>query len=500
MSKQISGLCTNIGNCSIATSLEPVKLQESDNFVCPECGKSLSPSQGSSPPINPAMLGFVGLGIVGAAAVIFEVANRLKPNPLPAPENFILRLTGSNTLGAKLAPALVEAYFRNKGCANITQKTIEVELIHVTCNLEGKQYLASISFKGSGTAFTGLKDGSADIGMASRKAKPAEVASLAGQGDLTSPANEHVVALDGVAIIVNPSNQIPRLNVAQVRSIFAGKIDSFNLVGGPNKEVQTYRRDDKSGTFDSFKSLVMDGDSIVPSAKAFEDSLALASAVTTDNNAIGFVGHTLVGDARIVPIGVAGSQALLPNRFTIQTEDYPLSRRLYFYMISEAGNLEAKKFVSFALSKEGQRIVDGEKFIPLEIVKSPAPLPVDSSRGYRAATAGAERLSVNFRFNSGSDRLDNRALADLDRITEYVITTSTKPRKLVLIGFADNDGDPKLNVALSKERAKSVAKLLKPRGIVPGMITGFGAENPIASNQTPQGKQKNRRVEVWVTR
>ena len=314
------------------------------------------------------------------------------------------------------------------------------------------------------------------------------------------PANEHVVALDGVAIIVNPSNQIPRLNVAQVRSIFAGKIDSFTLVGGPSKEVRTYRRDDKSGTFDSFKSLVMDGDSIVQSAKAFEDSLALASAVTTDNNAIGFVGHTLVGDARIVPIGVAGSQALLPNRFTIQTEDYPLSRRLYFYMISEAGNLEAKKFVSFALSKEGQRIVDGEKFIPLEIVKSPAPLPVDSSRGYRAATAGAERLSVNFRFNSGSDRLDNRALADLDRITEYVITTSTKPRKLVLIGFADNDGDPKLNVALSKERAKSVAKLLKPRGIVPGMITGFGAENPIASNQTPQGKQKNRRVEVWVTR
>jgi phosphate transport system substrate-binding protein len=500
MSKQISGLCTNIGNCSIATSLEPVQLQESDNFVCPECGKSLSPSQGSSPPINPAMLGFLGLGVVGAAAVIFAAANYLKPKPLPAPENFILRLTGSNTLGAKLVPALVEAYFRNKGCANITQEIIEVELIHVSCSLEGKQYLASISFKGSGTAFAGLKDGSADIGMASRRAKPAEVASLAGQGDLTSPANEHVVALDGVAIIVNPSNQIPRLNVAQVRSIFAGKIGSFNLVGGPNKPVQIYRRDDKSGTFDSFKSLVMDGSPIVSSAKAFEDSLALASAVTTDNNAIGFVGHTLVGDARVVPIGVTGSQALLPNRFTIQTEDYPLSRRLYLYMISEIGNKEAKKFVSFAISKEGQAVVDRERFIPLEIVRSLAALPGNSSIGYRAVTAGAERLSVNFRFNSGSDQLDNRALADLDRVTEYLIATSTKPRKLVLIGFADNVGNPTSNVALSKQRAQSVAKSLKPRGIIPGIITGFGAENPIASNNTPQGQQKNRRVEVWITR
>jgi phosphate transport system substrate-binding protein len=262
MSKKISGRCLNIGNCGIANSTEPVQLLESDDFVCPECGKSLVPNQVSSPPINPLLLGLLGLGVIGAAAVIFGLANVLKPKPLLSSENFILRLAGSNTLGAKLAPALVEAYFRNKGCANITQKTIKVELIHVTCNLEGKQYLASISFKGSGTAFTGLKDGSTDIGMASRKAKPAEVVSLAGQGDLTSPANEHVVALDGVAIIVNPSNQIPRLNVAQVRSIFAGKIDSFNLVGGPNKEVQTYRRDDKSGTFDSFKSLVMDGDSI----------------------------------------------------------------------------------------------------------------------------------------------------------------------------------------------------------------------------------------------
>jgi phosphate transport system substrate-binding protein len=317
---------------------------------------------------------------------------------------------------------------------------------------------------------------------------------------LLSPANEHVVALDGVAIIVNPSNQISRLSVDQVRSIFAGKIGSFNLVGGPSKAVQLYRRDDKSGTYDSFKRLVMDDSPVVSSAKAFEDSLALASAVATDNNAIGFVGHTLVGDARVVPIGVAGHQALLPNRFTIQTEDYALSRRLYLYFISEAGNLEAKKFVSFALSKEGQAVVSREKFIPLEIVKSPTPAPGGGSQGYRDATAGAERLSVNFRFNSGSNQLDNRALADLDRVTEYLFTTSTKPNKLVLIGFADNVGNPTSNVLLSKQRAQSVAKSLKPRGIIPGQITGFGAENPIASNDTLAGRQKNRRVEVWVTR
>ena len=139
-------------------------------------------------------------------------------------------------------------------------------------------------------------------------------------------------------------------------------------------------------------------------------------------------------------------------------------------------------------------------FVPLEIVTQRSDLSAGNSSAYRSAIAGAERLSVNFRFNTGSNQLDNRALADLDRVTEFLIRTSTNPSKLVLIGFADNVGDPASNVVLSKERAKAVASALKTRGITPGRITGFGAENPVASNATPEGRERNRRVEVWVTR
>jgi phosphate transport system substrate-binding protein len=412
----------------------------------------------------------------------------------------ILRLAGSNTLGSKLAPALVEAYFKSKGCTDVGQKKVETELTHVTCKLDGIDYIASISSKGSSTAFTGLKDGSANVGMSSRRAKPVEVASLAGMGNLLSPANEHVIALDGVAIIVNPSNQISQLSVDQVRGLFDGKITVFDQVGGISKPVNVYRRDDKSGTFDSFKTLVMAGLPITSSAKSFEDSHELSAAVSGDVSGIGFVGHTHIGDSRAVPIGAPGQQALLPNRFTIQTEDYPLSRRLYLYSISESSNPEVAKFISFVTSKAGQSIVEKQKFVPLEIVtKRPLP-PVGSSSAYQSVIAGAERLSVNFRFNTGSDQLDNRALADLDRVTEYLISTSTKPSRLVFIGFADNVGDPTSNEILSKERANAVAAALKSRGITPGRITGFGAENPVASNATPEGRERNRRVEVWVTR
>jgi phosphate transport system substrate-binding protein len=145
-------------------------------------------------------------------------------------------------------------------------------------------------------------------------------------------------------------------------------------------------------------------------------------------------------------------------------------------------------------------VVEKENFIPLEIVTQRSELPAGSSSAYQAVIAGAERMSVNFRFNTGSNQLDNRALADLDRVTEFLIRTSTNPSKLVFIGFADNVGDPASNIVLSKERANAVAAALRTRGITPGRITGFGSENPVASNATPEGRERNRRVEVWVSR
>jgi phosphate transport system substrate-binding protein len=513
MTNKVTGRCLNIGNCEIANSMSAIEIDESAEFVCTECGKPLVASQAANRGgKQTAQKWLAGIGVVGAtAAVIFGLSNTLKPKapqvanppsspPTPSGSKVVLRLAGSNTLGSKLLPALVEAYFKSKGCTDVEQKKIELELINVTCKIDGASYLSSISFKGSSTAFTSLKDGSADVGMASRRAKPAEVASLAGMGNLLSPANEHVIALDGIAIIVSQSNQIPQLSVDQVRGLFAGQFTFFNQVGGISKPVRVYRRDDKSGTFDSFNALVMAGVPITPSAKAYEDSHELSSTVAGDVSGIGFVGHTHIGDARPVPIGTPGQQALLPNRFTIQTEDYPLSRRLYLYSISESSNPEVARFLSFIASKEGQAIVERERFVPLEIVTQRSTLPAGGTNAYQSVVSGAERLSVNFRFNTGSNQLDNRALADLDRVTEFLIRTKTNPSRLALIGFADNIGDPSSNVVLSKERANTVAAALKTRGITPGRITGFGAENPVASNATTEGRERNRRVEVWVTR
>jgi|688.fasta_scaffold55363_2 phosphate transport system substrate-binding protein len=507
MSTKLNGRCLNIGNCTLANSMESISINEGDELLCPECGKTLEalPSRSSSSSGLKAtpliVIGAISVGLIyGGYGLISRRQSSVGQSDTSSNSGSpILRLVGSNTIGAKLGPELLGGYMKEKGCIDVDIKEPQTDRFEVSCNLNGNRIFATVESKGSGTAFKALKDGSADIGMASRRIKPTEKASLAALGDVTAAGSENVIALDGLAVIVNPANRIGQLSIDQVTEIFEGKKSSFSDLGGPSGQITLLRRDDKSGTFDTFKSLVMHEKSVSPLAKTFEDSRQLSQAVAVTPAGIGFVGFTYIGAARAVPISSAqGQQALLPTRFTIATEDYPLSRRLYLYSKPNNVSPEVAQFIRFALSTKGQSIVENLGFVPLEISSQAKPVAISGSSEYQTLTQGSQRLSVNFRFNSGSDELDNRAVEDLNRVAKYLITTSSSPSKLVLIGFADSTGQPAGNLALSKQRAATVARKLQPLGISPGVVTGLGSENPVAPNDTPEGQQKNRRVEVWI--
>jgi len=107
-------------------------------------------------------------------------------------------------------------------------------------------------------------------------------------------------------------------------------------------------------------------------------------------------------------------------------------------------------------------------------------------------------LSVNFRFRTGSSQLDNKAVDDLDRVTAYLASASARDKQVMLIGFADNKGSTQSNQTLSNERAKIVDRQFTSRGVLAGVSIGFGSAVPVASNETDDGREKNRRVEVWL--
>jgi phosphate transport system substrate-binding protein len=307
-----------------------------------------------------------------------------------------------------------------------------------------------------------------------------------------------VLALDGIAVIVNQSNAVEGLTKAQLHDVFSGAITNWSQLGRAPGDIHLYARDDKSGTFDTFKSLVLAGARVAPSAKRIEDSRELSADVAADPNGIGFIGLPYVLSARAIPVAETGAAALLPNRLTVGTEDYPLARRLYLYTGTQSSNPMVRRFAEFALSPAGQAIVEQVGFIPLTIKPEAAPVPQTASDKYRAVVGHATRLSTNFRFLPNSASLDNRGLRDLDRLVNYVVSAHTATTNLILVGFADNKGSPRGNLDVSRKRAEAVAAALAQRGVKVGRVAAFGSELPVADNASDDGREKNRRVEVYV--
>src|SRR5262249_33379608 len=243
---------------------------------------------------------------------------------------------------------------------------------------------------------------------------------LTALGDMTSPASEHVLALDGIAVIVNRGNSIDALTKEEVARIFSGEISNWDQVRGPSAPIKVYARDDKSGTFDSFKALVLDKRSLVTTATRFEDSVELSDAVARDPDGIGFIGLPYIRDAKAIAISEGQAPPLIPNTLTVSTEDYLLSRRLYLYTDSHSTNPWIAKFVEFALSRDGQQIVADNGFVAQMVRSENAAVADGAPAQYKQLTNGAERVSLNFRFRRGGKELDNKARLDLDRVVTFV--------------------------------------------------------------------------------
>jgi phosphate transport system substrate-binding protein len=422
--------------------------------------------------------------------------------PIPADNTPVLRIQGSNTIGAALGPALVKGLMEHQGLQAVHSEpgggANEQRVVGKT--RQGKTVTIEVAAHGSSTGFAALKKASADLAASSRPIKDSELVDLEPLGDLKSPEAEQVIAIDGLAIILNPRNPLDTLNTEQLAQIFNGEVSTWEALGGIGGPIHLYARDDQSGTYDTFKDLVLRlrGTPLAASAKRFESSEQLSDAVSQDPQGIGFIGLPYVRQAKAVAIVDGDSQPMLPLNSLIATEDYPLSRRLFFYLPPSSQTPWAKALVDFTQSSKGQAIVAANGFIAQQVqamaVEPRASMPED----YQAIARDAQRLTVNFRFEEGSASLDNKARQDLQRVVAYLKNHDKLDKQVTLVGFGDAKNDPQRAALLSKLRAMAVRRELVKSGVVLRDIRGFGAQMPVAANTADEGRIKNRRVEVWV--
>ena len=181
--------------------------------------------------------------------------------PSIADSDVVLRIHGSNTVGEKLSPALLQTFLRSKGATDIVTvagKGPDEKALIAKMPGAARPIAVEVFAHGSSTAFADLASGNTDLGQSSRRIKAEEVATLAEKhGDLSKPGSEHVIALDGLAIVVHPQNPVSRLEIEQIAAVFSGKVNDWAELGGEPGPIVLYARDDASGTWDTFKNLVL---------------------------------------------------------------------------------------------------------------------------------------------------------------------------------------------------------------------------------------------------
>ncbi|MED5492124.1 MAG: substrate-binding domain-containing protein [Pseudomonadota bacterium] len=413
-----------------------------------------------------------------------------------------LEVHGSNTIGATLAPMLMTQFLQQLSRQPVSSAGTGTANETVLSTQRGGQPLTVlVAAHGSSTGYSALAAGQADVWAASRRVKSSEAQAMANRADLLSGDSEHIIAIDGLAILVHPSNPVEQLNIDTLARIFAGEISNWSEVGGPDRAIDIYARDEQSGTWDTFKELVLAGRySLSESARRYESNDQLSDDVTANPGGIGFAGFASVRGAKLLAIADGEAPALKPSKLTVATEDYPLSRRLYLYTPGTGGEPLAQEFVAFAQSEAGQTLVAESGFF------SQTPFAVDPvmddsvPESLKRLTANYQRLSVNIRFDEGHTDLDNKAKRDLLRIQQYLAQSGKSSRDIMLIGFADQQSHELRAQMISELRALSAAKVLRDMGSpVQGHI-GYGHYKPVGSAGGESGARRNGRVEVWVKR
>jgi len=222
---------------------------------------------------------------------------------------------------------------------------------------------------GSGTGIAALINGTTDIANSSRKIKKKEIDDAQKGGYYPE---EFKVAVDALAVIVNPANPVKELTIDQLSDIFTGKITNWNEVGGKNEKILVLSRDRNSGTHMYFLEHVLrkgnekGPEQFAPSVLMLPSSEAIINETSTSESAIGYDGLGYVS-SKVKTLAIAkknGDSFIQPSKETAMNRTYPIWRFLYMYTGFKPRG-ESKAFLDFVLSQKGQKMVEDMGFVPL---------------------------------------------------------------------------------------------------------------------------------------
>ncbi len=371
-----------------------------------------------------------------------------------------MKIGGSEAVTRSLARALAQTHAESRG-------TMRFE----------------ISGGGSSEGFKKLLNGTVDIAASSRKARPDEEEQAQANGySLHDPRSRHVIGVDVITLAVHPSNPIDNLTYDQIIGMFCTReIDNWSFLGMDDKPIRVISREAKSGTRAVFEDFFC-GPRGIHARIEMLSTEDIAKALAEDPAAIAYV--TMSEEAG-KPLGLRPDPAgppVRPSQQNIIRGAYPLYHDVELVTPGPPRG-DAKQFIDFVLSPAGQEVVDEHRFVPLFL----RPERLDEARPLRET----------IHFEAGETQPNLRSAARLQLLIDELRDRAGEYRHVVLEGYTDNR--EKNAEGLAYNRAETVRNLLQAE--LPGLyfeIIPRAAVNPIAPNDTPYGRQRNRRVQIYL--
>ncbi|MEM9247705.1 MAG: phosphate ABC transporter substrate-binding/OmpA family protein [Pseudomonadota bacterium] len=435
-------------------------------------------------------------------------------------------IAGSDTVGEALMPLLMSGFAGDLDAeASILATSNPTDVIASFVGDAGfGDDLGSFLVRStvSSDAFTSLLDGSAEVGMAARRITPPEARALrdAGAGNMVSPAQEHIVAVESMVVILHPSNPVDTLTKEQLRDIYEGRVTNWSQMGGEDVPIKVGARADGTGSREVFEDRIFLGQQANVTGDAFvaDSNNELAAFVNADAGGIGYVGYAFQRGAKPITVVNHCNMPMVPNAFTAKTEEYALNRRIYLYNTEGGASEWSEDFVEYATSAAADSVITKAGFINLGVTRLEQSMDgpratallnadVDAFEGavmrdMLAQMSSYDRLSSTFRFRTGSSRLDERGRIDMERLVDF-LKDQPENTNVLVVGFTDSVGAFASNLDLSKDRAAQVLSTLQETHSedlkhINFASTGFGETAPAFCNDDERGKAINRRVEIWI--
>ncbi|MFQ1702830.1 substrate-binding domain-containing protein [Loktanella agnita] len=435
-------------------------------------------------------------------------------------------VAGSDGIGLGLMPLVIEGYAgaRNAAASFVNTGSEGAIVADLISDQGFGDDLVAIRVASSSTSdgLEQLRRGEAEIAMADRRILPDEARALrdSGAGNMISPDQEHIVAIDSLIIITNPNNPIDSLDVRQLGGIYSGQITNWSQVGGPDLPIEVVIRDVGAQRTDSFTARLFgdSGATLTRDATFVPTSSDVSLFVNQNPGGIGVVGYAFQRGASAVNIVNQCGITMSPDAFSAKTEEYALQQRLFLYARQDTTNPQVEDFLDFVTSPEADSVIRKAGFIGFSVDRREQSFDDSRARalldpnadpfegGYMrqmlSRMVDYDRLSTTFRFRTGSAQLDERGEIDKERLIDY-LATQPNGSEVLFVGFTDSVGEFSGNLDLSQRRAAQVAEEVESfagsrlNGINFTSV-GYSEIAPSGCNASEEGRRINRRVEVWI--